>query len=214
MKISRRTFLSGIAATASAHALADIPAQPYHRHDPSLAVFISDLHINGLRDEVPTHLYEEQCFRQAVAKILALRPLPAHVVCFGDIAYHWGQAGTGGPAAWFVRLQGTRLRPLAPLVPRLHPRGLESAEGVPDFLPAVHRTLGRHRVRDVPHVPRPCDADASPVRLLLHGRTWRRAKLPRRHRPREERADMHVPPFVAVLTAPASTPGTSRCRRR
>ena len=26
-----------------------------------------------------------------VAKILARRPLPAHVVCFGDIAYHWGQ---------------------------------------------------------------------------------------------------------------------------
>ena len=287
MKISRRTFLSGIAATASAHALADIPAQPYHRHDPSLAVFISDLHINGLRDEVPTHLYEEQCFRQAVAKILALRPLPAHVVCFGDIAYHWGQPedyalaaklfqplldagikltlGLGnhdrrdnflvqwpsyakstlvpgrivskvemphvdllmldtssaksvekkskshpgdcskeerdwlaetlkaatkpvitcshhrpnGPAARFVRLQGTRLRPLAPLVPRFHPHGLEPAEGIPDLLPAVHRTLGRHRVRDVPHVPRPCDADASPVRLLLHGRTWRRANLPR-----------------------------------
>ena len=54
-------------------------------------MFISDLHLNGLRDEVPTHLYEEQCFLRAVTKILALRPLPAHVVCFGDIAYHWGQ---------------------------------------------------------------------------------------------------------------------------
>ena len=80
-------MVAAAGVTAGARAKADASAG----HDPSLAVFISDLHLNGLRDEVPTHLYEEQCFRQAVAKILALRPLPAHVVCFGDIAYHWGQ---------------------------------------------------------------------------------------------------------------------------
>ena len=31
------------------------------------------------------------CLRKTVAAILALDPLPANVVCFGDIAYHWGQ---------------------------------------------------------------------------------------------------------------------------
>jgi hypothetical protein len=90
MKTSRRSFLSGMVAAAGVMAGTRTKADAPAGHDPSLAVFISDLHLNGLRDEVPTHLYEEQCFRQAVAKILALRPLPAHVVCFGDIAYHWG----------------------------------------------------------------------------------------------------------------------------
>ena len=92
MRTSRRSFLSGLTAAAGLMATSRVGANmPRPRHDPNLAVFISDLHLNGLKDEVPTHLYEEQCFLQSVAKILALDPLPAHVVCFGDIAYHWGQ---------------------------------------------------------------------------------------------------------------------------
>lgn len=90
MKTTRRSFLSGLTATAGmivgSRAAADTPAASFRKHDPSLAVFISDLHLNGLKDEVPTHLYEERCFVKTVAKILALDPLPAHVVCFGDIA--------------------------------------------------------------------------------------------------------------------------------
>ena len=61
------------------------------RHDPCLVALVSDMHVNGLKDEVPTHCYEEVCLRKVVASILALDPLPANVVCFGDIAYHWGQ---------------------------------------------------------------------------------------------------------------------------
>ena len=61
------------------------------RHDASLVALISDLHINGLKAEFPAHCYEEECLRKTVAAILALDPLPANVVCFGDIAYHWGQ---------------------------------------------------------------------------------------------------------------------------
>ena len=61
------------------------------RHDASLVALISDMHVNGLKKEVPTHCYEEVCLRKTVADILALDPLPANVVCFGDIAYHWGQ---------------------------------------------------------------------------------------------------------------------------
>lgn len=61
------------------------------RHDASLVALISDLHVNGLKAEFPAHCYEEECLRKTVAAILALDPLPANVVCFGDIAYHWGQ---------------------------------------------------------------------------------------------------------------------------
>ena len=95
MKTSRREFLGGLASVGGAHfAAARVDARPPvagGRHDPCLAAFISDMHVNGLRKEVPTHCYEEGCLRKTVAKILALDPLPAHVVCFGDIAYHWGQ---------------------------------------------------------------------------------------------------------------------------
>ena len=61
------------------------------RLDASLVAFISDLHVNGLKAEFPAHCYEEVCLRKTVAAILAMDPLPANVVCFGDIAYHWGQ---------------------------------------------------------------------------------------------------------------------------
>lgn len=95
MVTSRRSFLTGMMAAAgvaaSRGAAADGARAAGRRHDPRLTAFISDLHLNGLRDEVPTHQYEEQCFRKTVVDILALDPLPANVVCFGDIAYHWGQ---------------------------------------------------------------------------------------------------------------------------
>jgi len=95
MNTSRRKFLGGIASVGVAHfAAARDDARPPvagGRHDPCLAALISDMHINGLKAEVPSHQYEEVCFRKTVAKILALDPLPANVVCFGDIAYHWGQ---------------------------------------------------------------------------------------------------------------------------
>jgi len=97
MMISRRLFLSEMAAVGVSAAVSrslaatEQASTPPVALDPNLAVFISDLHLNGLRDEVPTHLYEEGCFRKTVSEILALRPRPAQVVCFGDIAYHWGQ---------------------------------------------------------------------------------------------------------------------------
>ncbi|MBQ7188621.1 MAG: metallophosphoesterase [Kiritimatiellae bacterium] len=97
MMTSRRLFLSGMAAAGVSSVVSRTDAAQDQAggnsiaRDPNLAVFISDLHLNGLRDEVPTHLYEEQCFRKTVQDILALRPRPAQVVCFGDIAYHWGQ---------------------------------------------------------------------------------------------------------------------------
>lgn len=100
MDTTRRSFIKGLAATAGVCAMrgaadaADAAATMgagAARHDPNLVAFISDLHVNGLKAEVPTHCYEEVCLRKTVADILAMRPMPANVVCLGDIAYHWGQ---------------------------------------------------------------------------------------------------------------------------
>ena len=95
--MTRRMFLTGLATAAAgamARRAAALPAAAGRKKrvlDPALAVLLSDLHVNGLKSEVPTHLYEEACLAKTVAEILALDPLPANVVCFGDIAYHWGQ---------------------------------------------------------------------------------------------------------------------------
>ena len=56
--------------------------------DPNLAVFISDLHVNG-QDAKPT--FQRDYLEREVARILSLKTLPANVVCFGDIAYLWGR---------------------------------------------------------------------------------------------------------------------------
>jgi len=96
--MTRRMFLTGLASAAAgamARRAAALPAAAGRKKmrvlDPALAVLLSDLHVNGLKSEVPTHLYEEACLAKTVAEILALDPLPANVVCLGDIAYHWGQ---------------------------------------------------------------------------------------------------------------------------
>lgn len=96
--MTRRMFLTGLATAAAgamARRAAALPAAAGRKKkrvlDPALAVLLSDLHVNGLKSEVPTHLYEEACLAKTVAEILALDPLPANVVCLGDIAYHWGQ---------------------------------------------------------------------------------------------------------------------------
>ena len=97
--MTRRGFMSatgGLVASAALPSFAKddgaaLLGRGTHRHDASFVALISDMHVNGLKAEVPTHCYEEACFRNTVKAILALDPLPANVVCFGDIAYHWGQ---------------------------------------------------------------------------------------------------------------------------
>ncbi len=93
--MTRRSFIGGIAAAGgllAGKALGAAAAlQKCGTVDANLVAFISDMHINGLRKEVQGHQYEEACFNKTVASILALDPLPANVVCLGDIAYHWGQ---------------------------------------------------------------------------------------------------------------------------
>lgn len=93
--ISRRSFIAGLAAAAGFSvcrgAAKAAKAATGAVRDPDLVAFISDLHVNGLRTEVPEHCYEEIWLGKTVESILALDPQPANVVCLGDIAYHWGQ---------------------------------------------------------------------------------------------------------------------------
>ncbi len=61
------------------------------RHDPNLVAFISDLHVNGMAEGKPgKDCHQAEYLRKTVAEILALDPLPANVICCGDIAFLYG----------------------------------------------------------------------------------------------------------------------------
>ena len=57
--------------------------------DDALSVFISDLHIGGKN---PALDYTHGKLTRVVDEILAMRPLPRRVVCFGDVALSYGLA--------------------------------------------------------------------------------------------------------------------------
>lgn len=81
--LSRRGFISGCAAATAAHLVAE-PMAP-GAHDPNLAVFLADIHCNGkYRGRWMQH--QHAILRGYVVEILAMRPLPAHVVVFGDFS--------------------------------------------------------------------------------------------------------------------------------
>lgn len=65
---------------------------PSKRIDPSLAVLMSDIHICGeLKDGKSIHYpYNPTCLELRVKEILAMRPLPANVLVFGDVAWDYG----------------------------------------------------------------------------------------------------------------------------
>ena len=118
---SRRSFLCmGAAATASfaAKGVSLTGTKPGKDPDPNLSVFISDLHVpaKGVtpedpRDEAfPDQMYD--CLVRTVDEILAMRPLPSSVVCFGDIAYLKGRLEeyqTTAPVLRRIEQAGIRL---------------------------------------------------------------------------------------------------------
>ena len=61
MQATRRSFFTGLLAASGAAFAARVRAGVSARHDPNLAVFISDLHLNGLTGEVQT-------FRDAIGR--------------------------------------------------------------------------------------------------------------------------------------------------
>lgn len=74
---------------------ADIMAAPKRdkrRMDPSKVVLISDIHISGeLKDGIPVkYPYNPTSLNLRIEEILALRPLPANVIVFGDVAWDYG----------------------------------------------------------------------------------------------------------------------------
>ena len=55
--------------------------------DENLSVFISDLHVGGANKKLA---YTGPQLERVVDEILAMRPLPKRVICFGDIAMSFG----------------------------------------------------------------------------------------------------------------------------
>ena len=90
--ISRRGFLLGVAAAGYAAAAQDMVAR-----DENFSVFLSDPHVPGDGTELdknhvehdPAYMYKR--LAATVDEVLAMRPMPARVVVFGDIAYLRGE---------------------------------------------------------------------------------------------------------------------------
>ena len=83
MGVSRRGFIGGLgAAVAVPRLFAKAPGD----YDPDLTVLLSDLHVNGTEDS-----HQLGRLERAVGEILALNPLPARAVVFGDIACMYGR---------------------------------------------------------------------------------------------------------------------------
>lgn len=91
MDITRRNFFMGALASAAMPAVAR--ARTAGGKDPDLSVFLSDIHVAsaGIKTEWGKQPdYQNAYFMKAVDEILAMRPLPARVVVFGDVALWFG----------------------------------------------------------------------------------------------------------------------------
>lgn len=101
--MDRKEFLAsmmalGGAALVPAHAsvldkMEELSAEaPSKRLDPSLTVLMSDIHICGeIKDGKSIHYpYNPICLELRVKEILSMRPLPANVLIFGDVAWDYG----------------------------------------------------------------------------------------------------------------------------
>ena len=87
--MNRREFL-GLSGTTLAAGCANICANS--SFDDNLAVFISDPHVNA-DPKISRYMYPREWLIKTVSEILALRPLPRHVFCFGDLVFDHGVEG-------------------------------------------------------------------------------------------------------------------------
>ncbi len=83
--VSRRGFIGGLGAAAVAPRLF---AKKPSDYDSDLTVLLSDIHINGLAS---ASAHQRTRFERTVGEILALNPLPARAVVFGDLSFFYGR---------------------------------------------------------------------------------------------------------------------------
>ncbi|MBR7097722.1 MAG: metallophosphoesterase [Alistipes sp.] len=85
------TMLDKVAEAAIAEAKAAAKGGK-RKIDPATAVLLSDIHICGeLVDGKSKHYpYNPTCLKLRIAEILSMRPLPANVLVFGDVAWDHG----------------------------------------------------------------------------------------------------------------------------
>jgi len=83
MKITRRSFLGGSVAAAVVPSLRARAASAAEL-DGNLAVFFSDIHCHGKTRGWLQH--QHAILKRYVDEVLAMRPLPAHAVIFGDFS--------------------------------------------------------------------------------------------------------------------------------
>lgn len=101
--MNRKEFLNVIAALGGASLLpaslmeavaGPVPAKKDRRRmDPSKVVLLSDIHISGEFKEDGTPIkypYNPTSLNLRIAEILEMRPLPANVIVFGDVAWDYG----------------------------------------------------------------------------------------------------------------------------
>ncbi len=88
--MTRLDFLRGFGAAATLAAAPGtlVAAVPRPRLDPNLTLLFSDSHVNGHQEAYPQ--YESKSLADVVKRVLALDPLPARAIHFGDLAYLWG----------------------------------------------------------------------------------------------------------------------------
>ena len=91
---TRRDFVAGLGAACLAEAVSGCRffTGAASDFDESLAVFLSDPHVAGTDTGWRKDWTFTRCeFARRVAEVLAMRPLPRHVVIFGDLAIDHGE---------------------------------------------------------------------------------------------------------------------------
>lgn len=87
--VTRREFMVSAAGVAAVSTCSAAAQQCKGVHDEKLSVFFSDTHITPL----PAGAYQYKSLSRLIDEVLAMRPMPARVVVFGDIAIGKGLDG-------------------------------------------------------------------------------------------------------------------------
>lgn len=87
--LTRRGFLQGVMGVAAlgAGGCAGLPFAGGLRKDETLVALLSDCHVGNWKS--PT--YQGEKFRECIARVLRLDPLPGKMLIPGDLAYLWGR---------------------------------------------------------------------------------------------------------------------------